>query len=186
MAEEKVVNGINIEQLESTIKAIDDKSDIAKFRFRASNKWVNGGHNRSTVKDFYGAGQEDTSRTKPFVFDADEPPVLLGENNGANPVEYVLTGLSACLTTSLIAHAAARGIKIDEVESKLEGDLDVRGFLGMSDDVRNGYENIRVKFKVKGDAPQEKLQELVELAQKRSPVFDIVTNSVPVSVELEE
>lgn len=186
MAEEKIVNGINVGQLENTIKVIEDKSDIAKFKFRASNKWINGGHNRSTVKDFYGAGQEDTSRTKPFVFDADEPPVLLGENNGANPVEYVLTGLSACLTTSLIAHAAARGIKIDEVESKLEGDLDVRGFLGMSDDVRNGYENIRVKFKVKGDAPQEKLQELVELAQKRSPLFDIVTNSVPVSVELEE
>jgi uncharacterized OsmC-like protein len=186
MAEEKIVNGINVGQLESTMKAIEDKSEIAKFRFRARNTWVNGGHNRTNVKDFYGACQEDTSRTKPFVFDADEPPVLLGEDHGANPVEYVLTALAGCLTTTLVAHAAARGIKLDEVESKLEGDLDVRGFLGMSDEVRNGYENIRVKFKVKGDAPPEKLQELVELAQERSAVFDIVTHSVPVSVELEK
>jgi uncharacterized OsmC-like protein len=185
MAEQKIVNGVNVDQLFDTINGIKDKPDIAKFRFRASNKWVNGGHNRTNIKDFYGAGQEDTSRTEPFVLDADEPPVLLGTDQGANPVEYVLTALAGCLTTSLIYHAAAQGIKIDEVESRFEGDLDLRGFLGMSENVRNGYENIRVTFKIKSDAPKEKLEELVKLAQKRSPVFDIVSNPVPVSVGLE-
>jgi len=185
MAEQKIVNGVNVDQLFETINMIKDKPDGAKFRFRASNKWVNGGHNRTSIKDFYGAGQEDTSRTKPFVLDADEPPVLLGTDQGANPVEHVLTALAGCLTTSLIYHAAAQGIKIDEVESRFDGDLDLRGFLSMSENVRNGYENIRVTFKIKADAPKEKLEELVKLAQKRSPVFDIVSNPVPVSVGLE-
>jgi uncharacterized OsmC-like protein len=180
------MNGVDVDQLFGTVDVIKDKPEIAKFKFRAKNKWVNGGHNRTTVKDFYGAGKEDTSRTKPFVFEEDEPPVLLGEDHGANPVEYALTALAGCLTTSLVYHAAARGIRIDEVESKLEGDLDLRGFLGMSENVRNGYENIRVTFNVKADAPREKIEELVELAQKRSPVFDIVSNAVPVSVKLEE
>lgn len=185
MAEQKIVNGVNVDQLLDTINVIKDKPDIAKFRFRASNRWINGGHNRTSIKDFYGAGQEDTSRTEPFVLDADEPPVLLGTDQGANPVEYVLTALAGCLTTSLIYHAAAQGIKIDEVESRFEGDLDLRGFLGLSENVRNGYENIRVTFKIKSDAPKDKLEELVKLAQKRSPVFDIVSNPVPVSVGLE-
>jgi uncharacterized OsmC-like protein len=186
MAEQKIVNGVNVDQLFETINVIKDQPDIAKFRFRASNKWINGGHNRTSIKDFYGAGQEDTSRTEPFVLDADEPPVLLGTDQGANPVEYVLTALAGCLTTSLIYHAAAQGIKIDEVESRFEGDLDLRGFLGLSENVRNGYENIRVTFKIKADAPKEKLEELVKLAQQRSPVFDIVSNPVPVSVRLEQ
>ncbi len=186
MAKQKIINGVDVDKLSSTVDLIKEKPDIAKFEFRATNKWVKGTHNCTVVKDFYGAGQEDASRSKPMVFDADEPPVLLGENKGANPVEYVLTALSACLTTSLVAHAAARGIKLDEVESKLEGDLDVRGFLGISDKVRNGYDKIRVTFKIKSDAPEEKLRELVEMAQKRSPVFDIVTNPVPVSVQLEK
>ena len=185
MAEQKIINGVNVDQLSGTVDVIKERPGIAKFKFRARNKWIDGGHNRTTVKDFYGAGQEDTSRTTPFVFDADEPPVLLGEDHGANPVEYVLTGLAGCLTTSLVYHAAAQGIKLTEVESTLEGDLDLHGFLGLSENVRNGYENIRVRFRVKGDAPDEKLEELVQLAQKRSPVFDIVTNPVPVSVQLE-
>ncbi|NIQ39700.1 MAG: OsmC family peroxiredoxin [Proteobacteria bacterium] len=182
----KTINGVDVDQLFGTVDVIKDKPDVAKFKFRAQNRWVNGGHNRTTVKDFYGAGKEDTSRTKPFVFEEDEPPILLGEDHGANPVEYALTALAGCLTTSLVYHAAARGIKIDEVESKLEGDLDLRGFLGMSENVRNGYDNIRVTFNVKADAPKEEIEKLVELAQKRSPVFDIVSNPVPVSVKLEE
>jgi uncharacterized OsmC-like protein len=185
MTEQNIVNGVNVDQLFETINVIKDQPDIAKFRFRASNKWVNGGHNRTSIKDFYGAGQEDRSRTEPFVLDADEPPVLLGTDQGANPVEYVLTALAGCLTTSLIYHAAAQGIKIDEVESRFEGDLDLRGFLGLSENVRNGYQNIRVTFTIKSDAPKEKLEELVKLAQQRSPVFDIVSNPVPVSVGLE-
>jgi uncharacterized OsmC-like protein len=179
------INGVDVDQLSSTINAIKENPGLAKFEMRANNRWINGGHNRTSIKDFYGAGREDTSRKQTFVFDNDEPVVLLGEDNGANPVEFVLHALAGCLTTSLVYHAAAQGIKIDAVESKFEGDLDLRGFLGMNDDVRNGYENIRVTFKIKADAPEEKLKELCELAQKRSPVFDIVTNRVPVNVKLE-
>lgn len=179
------INGVDVEQLFSTIDAIKENPGLAKFEFRANNQWIDGGHNRTSVKDFYGAGREDASRKQAFVFDNDEPVVLLGEDNGANPVEFVLHALAGCLTTSLVYHAAAQGIKIDAVESKFEGDIDLRGFLGMDEDVRNGYENIRVTFKIKADAPEEKLKELCELAQKRSPVFDIVTNRVPVNVQLE-
>ncbi|WP_424359982.1 OsmC family protein [Methanocella sp. MCL-LM] len=182
--QEKTVNGINVTRLFSTVDTIKKDPGIAKFRFRATNRWVNGTHNQASVKDFFGAGQ-DFAHAEPYVFDEDEPDVLLGKDAGANPVEYVLVALSGCLTTSLVAHAAARGVKLDAVESKLEGDLDVRGFLGMTEEVRRGYDNIRVTFRIKSDAPREKLQELVELAQKRSPVFDIVTNPTPVKVTLE-
>ncbi len=185
MTQEKIVNGVNVDQLISTINAVKEKPEIAKFKFRASNRWVNGAHNRTTINDFDGACQTHT-RSKPFVFDKDEHPVLLGEDCGANPVEYALAALAGCLTTSLIYHAAARGIKIEEVESKFEGDLDLHGFLGLSEGVRNGYDGIRVTFKIKADAPEQTLEELVELAQKRSPVFDIISNPVPVSVQLDK
>lgn len=180
----KIINGVNVDQLFDTVNAVKDKAEIAKFKFRARNRWVNGGHNRTTVSDFDGACQTH-DRSEPFVFEEDEPPVLLGEDKGANPVEYALAALAGCLTTSLVYHAAAKGIRIDEVESRLEGSLDLHGFLGLSESVRNGYESIRVTFKIKADAPEETLKELVELAQKRSPVFDIISNPVPVSVELE-
>jgi uncharacterized OsmC-like protein len=186
MQTQQRLNGVSRDGLFDTIDAIQATPELAKFQFRAQNRWMNGGHNRTTVRQFYGAGQEDMSRAEPFILDADEPAVLLGENHGANPVEYVLTALAGCLTTSLVYHAAARGIKLDEVESRLEGDLDLRGFLGLSDQVRNGYENVRVTFKVKGDAPEEVLAELVGLAQQRSPVFDIVSHGVPISVGLEK
>lgn len=184
MTEGKMINGVNVDQLFATVNAIKDKPELAQFRFRATNRWVNGGHNQTTIKDFYGAGQEDTTRDRPFVMVADEPAVLLGSDNGANPVEYVFAALAGCLTTSLVYHAAAQGITIEAVESSFEGDLDLRGFLGLSDRVRNGYETIRVTFDIKADAPAEKLQELIELAQQRSPVFDIVSNPVPVTVQL--
>jgi uncharacterized OsmC-like protein len=183
--EQTTTNGVNVEQLFGTINAIKETPDLAKFTFRAANQWINGGHNRTTIKDFYGAGGEDTSRQTPFVMDNDEPAVLLGQDEGANPVEFVLHALAGCLTTSLVYHAAAQGIQIEEVESRFEGDLDLHGFLGLSDKGRNGYENIRVTFKIKADAPQETLEELCQLAQRRSPVFDIVSNPVPVSVRLE-
>lgn len=184
MTEQKIINGVNVDQLFGTINAIKDTPGLARFQFRASNRWVNGGHNTTTVKDFYGAGQEDTSRANSFVMDADEPAVLLGEDNGANPVEYVMAALAGCLTTSLVYHAAAQGITIESVESSYEGELDLHGFLGLSDKVRNGYERLNVTFRIKADAPEEKLRELVELAQRRSPVFDIVSNPVPVTVQL--
>jgi uncharacterized OsmC-like protein len=185
MTKQQTMNGVNLDQLFGTINAIRETPGLAKFKFRASNQWINGGHNRTTIKDFYGAGQEDTSRAEPFLMDNDEPAVLLGTNKGANPVEALFHALAGCLTTSLVYHAAAQGIRLEEVESQLEGDLDARGFLGLSDEVRNGYENIRVTFKIKADAPQEKLAELCQLAQQRSPVLDMLSNSVPVSIRLE-
>ena len=177
-------NGVDVDRLFATIGAIKETPALATFKFRASNKWINGGRNRSSVQGFYGAGQEDATRKGPFVMDNDEPDVLLGSDQAANPVENVLHSLAGCLTTSLVYHAAARGITIDEVESSLEGDLDLRGFLGLSDKVRNGYEAVRVTFTIKSNASAEQLAELCAIAQQRSPVFDIVTNKVPVTVTL--
>ena len=183
--EQQIVNGVNVDKLFGTVGAIKEKPEIAKFNFRAKGKWINGGHNITTINEFYGACQ-NFKRSQPFVFEKDEPPVLLGEDHGANPVEYVFAALDGCLITSLIYHAAAQGIKIDEVETSFSGDLNLHGFLGLDENVRNGYEKIKVTFKIKADAPKEKLQELVQLAQKRSPVFDIVSHPTPVEVSLEE
>ncbi len=185
MPQEKKVNGVNVDQLFKTIELIKEKPEIARFKFRATNKWVDGTHNRATVKDFYGAGQEDASR-EPMVFELDEPPVLLGKNLGTNPVEYLLVALSGCLTTSLIAHASAKGIEIKGVESRYEGDLDLRGFLGLSEDVKVGYENIRVYFKIDANISDEQKEELIRMAQKYSPVFNTIASPVPVSVQLEK
>lgn len=175
-----VINGVDVDRMGATIQAVQKNPGLAAFQFRAKNQWITGGHNRSTIQSFYGAGQEDTVRTVPFVLDADEPPVLLGKDEGANPVEFVLHALAACLTTSLVYHAAARGIRIDSVESKLEGDLDLQGFLGLSDEIRRGYKEIRVNFSIKSDASAEQLKELT----KFSPVHDIVSNPVPVSISI--
>jgi uncharacterized OsmC-like protein len=182
---EQMVNGVNVSKLFETVGVIKEKPEIAKFNFKAKGKWINGGHNRTTINEFYGACQ-NFQRQDAFVFEKDEPPVLLGEDHGANPVEYVLAALDGCLVTSLIYHAAAQGIKIDEVETSFSGDLNLHGFLGLEENIRNGYEKIKVTFKIKADASKEKLQELVQLAQKRSPVFDIVSNPTPVEVSLEE
>ena len=182
--QDSVLNGVNVTRLGNTINAIKGNAEVAKFQFRATNKWITGGHNRTTIKDFYGACQEDTSRREPFMLDSDEPKVLLGEDNGANPVEYVLNALLACMTTTMVYKAAANGIKLDEVESSIEGDIDLRGLLELADDVRNGFQDIRVNFKVKTDASPEQL-ELLDRLCKTSPVFDIVTNGVPVTVSLE-
>lgn len=181
----KSMNGVDVQKLRATVEAVKADPALARFQFRAENRWLEGGHNRSEIGGFYGAGKEDAARAgKPFVMDNDEPPVLLGEDRGANPVEAVLHALAGCLTTSLVYHAAARGIRIDSVASRLEGDLDLRGFLGLSDAVRNGYEKIRVTFDVKGDATPEEIEELVRLAQSRSPVFDVVSRPVPVEVKV--
>jgi uncharacterized OsmC-like protein len=180
----RTVNGVAVGDLFSTVDAIKATPSVAKFKFRISNQWVEAGQNRSTADAFYGAGQEQ-SRPRPFVLDADEPPVLLGKDTGANPVEHLLHALAACLTTSMVYHAAARGIHIEEVESSLEGDIDLHGFLELDKSVRNGYQGIRVNFKIKADVPDEKLQEISQLGPGRSPVFDSLTNGVPVSVTAE-
>ncbi len=178
------VNGVNVTHLFDTIDAIKGNPEISKFKFRATNTWQAGTHNQATVKSFYGALQEDDSR-EPLVFEIDEPPVLLGDNQGANPVEYLLIGLSGCLTTALVAHAAARGIELQSVTSKLEGDLDVQGFLGLSETIPVAYKEIRVYFKIEADITDQVKQELVEMAQKYSPVFNTVTQPVKVKVGLD-
>jgi len=185
MAEQKMVNGVNVTQLFDTIDLIKKNPEIAKFKFRATNTWVEGTHNRATIKEFYGALKEDNTR-KVLVFELDEPPVLLGKNEGANPVEYLLVGLSGCLTTTLIAQASAKGINLKGVQSRYEGDLDLRGFLGMSEDVPVGYQNIRVYFKIDSDVSDDEKRELIRMAQKYSPVFNTITKSAPVSVQLDK
>lgn len=181
---EQTTNGVDTARLHETVDAIKQNPGLAKFQFRAKNRWIDGAHNRSTIDDFHGAEGEH-GRTQPFVLDNGEPDVLLGRDEGPNPVEFILHGLAGCLTTSLVYHAAARGIRIDSVESRFEGDLDLRGFLGLDPDVRNGYEAIRVTFKIEGDGTPEQLEELCQLAQQRSPVFDVVTHGVPVTVAVE-
>src|SRR4051794_29037846 len=177
---EKVRNGVDTEQMFGTLDAITADPSLGAFQFRVSNEWIDGAHNRSSMQRFYGAGQEDTSRSEPFAIDAGEPAVLLGHDTGPNPAEALLHALAACLTTTLVYVAAARGVRLTRVESRLEGDMDVRGALGLSDEVRNGFEQIRASFVVEGDAPPEKLRELVERAKARSAVFDMVTNGVVV------
>jgi uncharacterized OsmC-like protein len=182
---EKFVNGIDVGQLFDTIDMIKENQEIARFNFRATNQWIAGTHNQATVKDFYGALKEDSSR-EPTVFELDEPPVLCGTNLGANPVEFLLVALSGCLTTTMIAHAAARGIEIRKVESRYEGDIDLRGFLGMSDAVPVGYKKIGVYFKIDADVSEDQKEELVRMAQKHSPVFNSIAKPVPVSVQLDK
>ena len=181
MFEDKIVNGVSVTTVENAVKDIKENPELAKFKFRLHNNWISGGHNRSTVSNFYGTNQE-ISHLKTFELDCDEPLVLAGEDLGANPVEHLLNALAGCLTSTLIYHAAIRGIKIEELESELEGDIDLRGFLGLSSDVRRGYQNIRVNFKVKTDA--ENLKRLKALS-KLSPVFDVTSNGTSVDVQIE-
>lgn len=182
--EPRIRNGVNVDTMFATLDAIKANPPIAQFKWRASNQWLGGAHNRTSIQSFYAAGGDDSSRAQPFTVDAGEPPILLGDNEAPNPAEYLLHALAACLTTSLVYVASARGVHLSEVESTIEGDMDVQGALGLNNEVRNGFEGIRVTFKVKGDAPEEKLQEIVARAYARSAVFDSITKGVPVSVQL--
>lgn len=179
------LNGVEVDRLFQTIEAIKQTSQLADFRFRLQNKWIDGGLNRSTIKNFYGTNQEHQHK-EPFILDADEPAILLGEGTSPNPVEYLLHALTACVTSALVYHAAAKGIRLEEVESKVEGDIDLHGFLGLDDNVRRGYKNIKMKFRIKADVPDEQLEELCRLGPTFSPVFDSVTRGVPVEVSLEK
>jgi uncharacterized OsmC-like protein len=183
MTDDPIRNGVDTATLFATLDAVKGDPAIAKFRFRATNTWISGTHNRSTIHGFHGAKQEMTHR-EPFTFDADHPPVLVGNDNGPTPVEYLLHALAACLTAGIANVAAARGVTLTEVSSTVEGDIDLLGILGLSDQVRNGYEQIRVSFTLRGDDP-DKLRKVVEQSRRRSAVFDIVTNGVPVSIDID-
>ncbi len=177
-------NGIDVQQLVGTIGAIKEKPELARFRFRAHSEWQGGGKSRTTIQGFYGAGTEDVSRTKPFTLEGDEPPVLLGENAGPNAVEAVLHAIASCLAVGFVYNAAARGITVESLSFDLEGDLDLHGFLGLSETVRPGYSGITVTYRVKANAPREQLVELCDHVQRTSPVLDIVRNPVPVTVRM--
>lgn len=176
-------NGVDITALFATIDAVKDDPDLAKFQFRATNQWVKGTHNKSTIHGFYGAKQEMTHQAA-WTYDADHPAVLVGKDNGPTPVEYVLHALAACLTSGLANIAAARNVNLTEVTATVEGDIDLLGILGLSDEVRNGYEQIKVGFILRGD-DADKLRDVVEQARRRSAVYDVLTNGVPVSIEVD-
>lgn len=176
-------NGVNVEALFATLDAVRAQPDIARFQFRSAHRWVSGTHNQGTIHGFYGAGQELQHQRETRI-DADHPAVLVGADNGPTPAELLLNALGACLMSGLANIAAARGIDLDEVTATVEGDINVLGILGLDDEVRNGYEAIRVVFHVKGDAEAAKLAEVVQQSRKRSAVFDVVTNGVPVSVDV--
>jgi uncharacterized OsmC-like protein len=180
-----VRNGIDTEQLYGTLDLVKARPELAIFQFRASNRWLGGTHNRSRIQGFYAAGGEDTTRSAGFSVDAGEPAVLLGNDEGPNPAEYLLHALAACLTTAIVSVAAARKVALTSVESHVVGDMDARGTLGLSDEVRNGFSAIRVSFRVEGEAPPEKLREVVARAKARSAVYDMVSNGVPVAVDVE-
>jgi len=178
------VNGVDVQKLFETIAAVKETPGLAKFRFTVDNQWIDGGHNRTTVKNFYGC-EQDNAHDQTFIFNADEPPLLLGLDRGANPVEALLHALAGCVTSALVYHAAARGIEIAEVESTLEGDIDLHGFLGIDPACPRGYQEIRFGFRLKGDFTDEQLEELRALGPSYSPVFDTVTRAVPVRVSAE-
>ena len=175
------LNGVDTPSLFATINAVAANPPLANFQFRATNKWIAGTHSRGTIESFYGAGSE-MGHKRVFTLEADHPAVLTGVDNAPLPVEYLLYGLAACIMSGIANIAAARGVTLTEVESKVEGDIDLRGILGLSKDVRNGYSGIRASFVIKGDAPEEKLRQIVEQSQARSAVFDVLTNGVPVDV----
>ena len=176
-------NGVNTPTLLATINAVKETPALAKFRFRASNRWVSGTYSESRVESFTGAGGEHAHMSQ-FSYSADHPTVLVGLDRGPTPIEFLLHGLASCITAGIGNIAAVRGITLTKVESRVEGDIDLRGILGLADDVRNGYEQIRITFDIAGDAPPDKLRQIVEQGVARSAVFDVLTNGVPVEVSV--
>ena len=182
MTNPAIRNGVDTATLFATLDAIKGDPELAKFQFRASNRWVSGTHSQSTFRGFFGARQE-MSHAVAQAATADHPAILVGEDNGPSPVEFLLHALAACLTAGIANIAAARGINLTEVTSTVEGDIDLLGVLGLSNEVRNGYQQIRVTFEVNGDDP-EKLRQVVEQSRKRSAVYDVLTRGVPVAIDV--
>jgi len=179
----KTINGMNVQAAMDTIEAIKANPSLARFEFRARNNWINGGENRSTIRDFHGAGREDDSRLTEFVFTNGEPPVLLGNNEGANPVEFLLHALAGCVTTTFVLHAMARGITIRSLSTELKGGLDLHGLLGLDESVSPGYESIRIRLHVDADCSDQALDDLLRYAKAHSPVCNTVCRPVPVVIE---
>jgi uncharacterized OsmC-like protein len=178
------LNGVDVTTLYATLDAVKAAPAAAKFQFRAHNEWISGTHSRGTIYGYFGVGEERTHE-RSFHFDADHPAVLVGTDHGPTPVETLLHALAACLTAGLVNVAAARGVQLTEVRSEVLGNIDLNGILGLDPSVRNGYQDITVRFTVKGDAPAEQLRAIVERSRARSAVFDIITNGVPVEVSVD-
>jgi uncharacterized OsmC-like protein len=176
-----LVNGLNMDQAHETVEALQNDPSLGKFVFRASNQWKDGALNEASIDGFFGTHQEH-GREEGFVIPMDEPPPLLGEDRGANPVEVVLAALSGCMTTTAALHGAAEGVTIESMDSELEGHIDVNGFLGLDPEIRRGFQGIQVTFRVKSDASEEQIRDLL----RRSPVFDILTNPTPIDIVVEK
>jgi uncharacterized OsmC-like protein len=177
------LNGLDIQKMVETVDALRADPSLARFEFRARNRWISGGENHSTIKDFYGAGAEDDSRQQAFAFVNGEPPILLGHNEGANPVEFLLHALAGCVTTTTVLHAAARGIEIESLSTRLAGDIDLQGLLALGD-VPAGYQGIRIEMDIKAkNASPAELDDLLQFAQTHSPVCNTVCRPVPVVIE---
>jgi uncharacterized OsmC-like protein len=183
MAETKVNNGVNVDALLAAREALKDAPQAAKFMWRASCKWQNGTHSKTSVKGFHGLGEEQKHKTE-FSFDADHPEIFASEDLGATPIEFVLVGLASCLTAGVASVAQNRGIQLRSVEAKLEGSMDIQGILGIDSDVRNGYDDIKVTFNIDADAPKKEIEAIVAQSQKRSAVYDVITNPTNVTVEV--
>jgi uncharacterized OsmC-like protein len=181
MAMATVNNGVNVQALLEAREALKAAPEAAKFTWRASCRWQNGTHSKATIQSFFGLGQEQRHKTETSL-DADHPEVFASEDRGITPVEYILVGLASCLTAGIAAVAQNRGIQLRSVESNVEGQMDIRGILGIDKSVRNGYDNIKVTFKIDADASKEEIEALVAQSQKRSAVYDVVTNPVKVTV----
>jgi len=175
-------NGVDVATLFATLDAVKASPEIATFQFRARNRWLRGTHSESTIHGFYGAGQELAHR-QPATYEADHPQVLVGQDHAPTPVEFLLHAIAACLTSGIANIAAARGVSLTSVESTVEGDIDLLGILGLSEDVRSGYQQIRVHFRLEGDDP-DKLRSVVEQSRLRSAVYDVLTNGVPVAIDV--
>jgi len=183
MATTSVNNGVNVQALLDAREALKGAPEAAKFTWRATCKWQNGTHSQTNVKGFFGLGQEQQHKTE-SSFEADHPEIFASEDQGITPIEYVLVGLASCLTAGVAAVAQNRGIQLRSVESKLEGKMDIRGILGIDSDVRNGYDDVKVTFKIDADASKQDIEAIVAQSQKRSAVYDAITNPVNVTVEV--
>jgi len=183
MAEVKVQNGVNVDALLAAREALKSAPEAAKFTWRAACKWQNGTHSRTSILGFHGLGEEQKHKTS-FSFDADHPEIFASEDKGVTPVEYLLVGLASCLTAGVAAVAQNRGIQLRSVESNVTGSMDIRGILGIDSDVRNGYDDIKVTFKIDADASKKEIEAIVAQSQKRSAVYDLVTNPTNVTVEV--